>query len=124
MVRLSVIIPTVNDPALANTVREVLENSRTNPEIIVMADAVDVDIPGVRVVKNETGLGLRGNVNKGMELASGEWLVKLDEHCMLSYGWDEILLEFAQKNWVTVPRRYQLDPVKWCIYEGDKEPID
>jgi len=111
MVQLSVIIPTVNDPALGATVREVLTKSRTAPEIIVMADAVDVEIPGVRVVKNETRLGLRGNVNKGMALASGEWRVKLDDHCLLSDGWDEVLLESAEKDGVVVPRRYQLDPV-------------
>lgn len=124
MVRLSVIIPTVNDPALANTVREVREKSRTNPEILVMADAVDVDLPDVRVVRNEKRLGLRGNVNKGMALASGEWLVKLDDHCMLSDGWDEVLLATAQKDWIVVPRRYQLDPVKWLIYEEDRVAID
>jgi glycosyltransferase involved in cell wall biosynthesis len=127
MVRISVIIPTVNDPALGNTVREVLEKSRTQPEVIVMADAVDVDIPGakiVKVVKNETRLGLRGNVNKGMSLASGEWLAKIDDHCMLSDGWDEVLLASVEKDWIVVPRRYHLDPVKWCIYEGDTTQID
>lgn len=124
MVRLSVVIPTVNDPALARTVREVQEKSRTCPEILVMADAVDVDLPGVRVVRNAQRLGLRGNVNKGMALANGEWLVKIDDHCMLSDGWDEILLASAQKNWVVVPRRYQLDPVQWCICEDDPTPID
>lgn len=124
MVRLSVIIPTVNDPALARTVREVLVKSRTRPEILVMADGVNVDFPGVHVVRNEQRLGLRGNVNKGMALASGEWRVKLDDHCMLSDGWDEVLLASVQPNWVVVPRRYQLDPVQWCIYEGDSTPID
>ncbi len=124
MVQLSVIIPTVNDPALGATVREVLTKSRTAPEIIVMADAVDVDIPGVRVVKNEQRFGLRGNVNKGMALASGEWLVKLDDHCMLSEGWDEILLETAEKDGIVVPRRYQLDPVHWCLFADDPDPID
>lgn len=124
MVRLSVVIPTVNDPALARTVREVQEKSRTCPEILVMADAVDVALPGVRVVHNAQRLGLRGNVNKGMTLARGQWLVKLDDHCMLSAGWDEILLASAQKDWVVVPRRYQLDPVRWCIYDGDTTPID
>lgn len=126
MVWLSVIIPTVNDPALANTVREVQEKSRTHPEILVMADAVDVNIklPGVIVVRNSKRLGLRGNVNNGMMLANGEWLVKLDDHCMLSEGWDEVLLASVQKDWVVVPRRYQLDPVQWCIYEDDSAPID
>lgn len=124
MVRLSVVIPSVNDPALANTVRDALEKSSTRPEILVMADAVDVDLPGVRVVRNELRLGLRGNVNKGMKLASGQWLAKLDDHCMLSEGWDEVLLATAQKNWIVVPRRYQLDPVRWSICEDDPTPID
>lgn len=126
MAQLSVIIPTVNDPALISTVYEVLEKSSTRPEIIVMADGVDVaiDIPNVRVVRNEKRLGLRGNVNKGMSLASGEWLVKLDDHCMLSDGWDGVLLSAIEKDWIVVPRRYQLDPVRWCIYEKDSAPID
>ena len=90
-----------------------------------MADAVDItlDYP-VRIIKNEKRLGLRGNVNKGMSLANGEWLVKLDDHCMLSDGWDEILLASAQKNWIVVPRRYQLDPIRWEIYKEDSTPID
>jgi glycosyltransferase involved in cell wall biosynthesis len=121
---LSVIIPSVNDPALARTVADVLEKSRTKPEVIVMADAVDIDLPGVRVVKNEERLGLRGNVNKGMSLASGEWLMKLDDHCMLADGWDEVMLAPMEKDWVSVPRRFQLDPVKWEIYERDTDPID
>lgn len=124
MARLSVIIPSVNDPALEKTVQEVLCKSKTSPEIIVMADGVDVNVEGACVIKNDNRLGLRGNVNKGMELASGEWLVKLDDHCMLSDGWDEVLLKSAEKDWVVVPRRYQLNPIKWCIYESDKEPID
>lgn len=126
MVQLSVIIPTVNDPALVKTVQDVINRSRTFPEILVMADSVDVDIDqlGVRVIRNEQRLGLRGNVNKGMNLARGEWLVKLDDHCMLSSGWDEVLLESVQKDWVVVPRRYQLDPVQWCIYNNDPTPID
>jgi GT2 family glycosyltransferase len=101
-----------------------------------MADDVDVNIPQsflnlygssisqVRVIRNERRLGLRGNVNKGMALASGKWLVKLDDHCKLSEGWDEVLLESAEKDWVVVPRRYQLDPVKWRIFEEDDAPID
>ncbi len=54
MIRLSVIIPTINDPALVKTVQDVINRSRNFPEILVMADRVDVEIDqlGVRVIRN------------------------------------------------------------------------
>ena len=42
-----------------------------------------------------------------------KYLFKLDSHCMLGEGFDEILQQPMEDNWVVIPRFYVLDAENW-----------
>ena len=69
---------------------------------------------------------MRGAINAAASIAKGEFLMKLDAHCMFSDGYDEVLSSQCEENWVVVPRRYPLVPETWTIEErtDNKYPID
>lgn len=86
----SVIIPTYNqENFIAETLESVLQQTYTNLEIIVMDDGSTDNNPKViseyakkdpRIVPVLSGKngGFSSNVNKGLKLASGEFIAKLD----------------------------------------------
>lgn len=39
--------------------------------------------------------------------------MKIDAHCSISSGWDEVLKADCEDNWIVVPRRYWLDVDSW-----------
>jgi glycosyltransferase involved in cell wall biosynthesis len=121
-VMISIIIPSVNDPYLQKTIDDIREKAETDIEIIVVLDEVEAKVSKARVFKNEKRLGLRGTVNQGVKHSRGDYLLKVDEHCKFGQGFDRILLEDIQDNWIVIPRRYNLDVEKWEVM--DDEPID
>jgi glycosyltransferase involved in cell wall biosynthesis len=69
-------------------------------------------------------LGMRAAINVGVAIAEGEYIMKLDEHCLMSQGYDKRLSETCQDDWLVVPRRYRLDAENWKIIEDGRTPID
>jgi hypothetical protein len=65
---------------------------------------------------------MRPGLNACAAVATGDYLMKLDAHCMLAEGFDEVLKADCADDWVVVPRRYSLDPERWA--RKDKGPID
>lgn len=120
--KLSIIIPSVNDPSLQKTIDDIHKKAKGEHEIIVVADGCGVNITGATVVHNKERLGLRGSVNRGVKHSSGEYILKTDEHCMFGEGFDEILLSEIEDNWIVVPRRYKLDVDVWMNF--DESPMD
>src|SRR3990167_1369032 len=57
--------------------------------------------------------GLKPAVNEAARLATGNYLLKLDSHCMVSLGIDEALQVGMEDNWMVVPRFYTLDAENW-----------
>ncbi len=117
---LSVIIPDYKDPLLFSTIRSLLENSQLGEglEIIAVFDGVWNVAPliiddRVRYVHLGKNRGMRGAINAGMNIARGEFVGRLDEHCNFSLGYDKVLTDECQENWIISPRRYFLDPIKW-----------
>jgi len=43
---------------------------------------------------------------------------------MFAKGFDIVLKDDCEDNWVIVPRRYALDPEKWELIDNPKYPID
>ncbi|MEK7117079.1 MAG: glycosyltransferase [Patescibacteria group bacterium] len=119
---ISIIIPSVNDPVLQKTIDDIRQKAVGEIEIIVVADGVDFNITGAKVIKNDVRLGLRETVNRGVENSTGEYILKIDEHCMVGERFDTKLLENIEDNWIVIPRRYELDVLKWEIM--DEPPID
>ena len=105
--KLSIIIPSVNDPYLQNTLDDIKQHAKSDYEIIVV---------------NGREIGMRSAINKGITQSKGEYIMKTDEHCMFGEEFDIKLLSKIEDNWIVVPRRYNLDVKKWAIF--DEPPVD
>lgn len=68
--------------------------------------------------------GMRAGIDAGIALAKHDYVMKIDEHCMLDEGWDKKLLADMQDDWVVIPRRYRLDADSWQLMEDGRPPID
>lgn len=65
------------------------------------------------IIHNSTAKGLRYADNAGADVATGKYIMKVDDHCVFGEGYDEILQADCDDNWVVIPRRYSLDPDKF-----------
>jgi len=68
-------------------------------------------------------MGMREAINHGVEISTSPYIMRTDEHCAFGPGFDKIILESMQPNWIVTARRYFLDIEKWEIM-NDKPPID
>jgi glycosyltransferase involved in cell wall biosynthesis len=122
MIKLSVIIPSYKDPLLQKTIDNLLERSELGDqlEIIAVYDGYWPDIPikddpRVRIVHLGQNRGMRGAINAGVAVSRGEFIMRTDEHCVFGKGYDRILTETCEPNWIVTARRFFLDPVKWEV---------
>jgi len=123
---ISVIIPSYKDPYLHNTIDSLLTNSEAELEIVVVLDGYKpkkpiIDDPRVLIVANKENVGMREAINTGVRASHGKYIMRTDEHCKFGEGYDRILTETIESNWIVTPRRYFLNPETWeCI----GEPVD
>jgi glycosyltransferase involved in cell wall biosynthesis len=120
---LSIVIPSHNDRYLHKTVDSLLSNAQGDIEIIVVLDGYDpfreiTTDPRVRIVRHAVNRGMREAINTGVAASKGEYLMRVDEHCAFALGYDQVLLDGIEDNWIVVPRRYFLDPVKWEVMQA------
>lgn len=124
---LSIVIPANKEIYLQETIDDVLVKAAGEIEIIVTLDGYWPR----QVLKDDRRLtlihrdrrGMRDSINDAIRIAKGEYIMKLDAHCMMCEGFDEILLSEIEDNWIVVPRRYGLDAKEWRV-RTDKDPID
>lgn len=129
---LTIIIPSRNEPYLHKTIQDVLLKASGPIEIIAVLDGywekADLIVQDKRVnyLHYTEAKGMRNAINMAVELAKGEYILKTDAHCMFSRGFDIQLIKDHKPEWVVVPRRYALDPVKWEIEKrkDNKYPVD
>ena len=126
---LSVIIPARNEQFLVPTVKDILAKATGEVEVVVVLDGYWPDPPlpsDKRIIQIHRGksAGMRSAINAAAEVAKGEYLMKLDAHCMLAEGFDETLSTECDDDWVVIPRRKRLDAEKWCIQDVGKPDID
>lgn len=115
---LSVIIPSYKEPLLPETVDSLLQNAEGDMEILVVIDGNWLTTPvktdsRVKVLYLENHLGMRAAINAGLALAKGDFIMKIDAHCMVGQGFDRIMSLECAGNWLLIPRRYSLDEVGW-----------
>lgn len=137
--KVSVVIPSRNERFMARTVNDVLAKARGDLEVIVVLDGywpkpethgdgttheVNWEDPRVKVLHFGEAQGMRQGINGAARIATGDFLMKLDAHCMLSEGFDVALQEQCDRNTIVVPRRYSLDPENWKFKETGKKPVD
>lgn len=130
--KVSIVIPSRNEPHLAKTVNDLLKKAKGEIEVIVILDGwwmngddISED-PRVNYLHFPEAKGMRNAINSGVVIAKGEFIMKTDAHCLFSEGYDEVLKKSCEENTVVVPRRYALDVKNWKIEErsDDKYPLD
>lgn len=120
---ISIIIPSAKDPCLQKTIDDLRTKAEDEIEIIVVLDGKWDEIENAdAVLFNEKRMGMRASINRGAEASRGEYVMKIDSHCMLDKGFDVKLLTHIQDDWVVIPRRYRLDIETWKI--TDDAPVD
>lgn len=123
-ITLSVIIPSYKDPLLIKTIDSLLVTSELGErlEIIAVLDGYWPDVPMIdderlRYVHLGKNRGMREAINAGVAISRGEYIMRTDEHCVFGKGFDVILTQNIEPNWIVTPRRYCLDPVKWEVMD-------
>lgn len=126
---LSVIIPSRNEKFLIPTIEDLLKKAQGEIEIIAVLDGYwpdpqVPDYPEVKLIHRGEAQGMRPAINAGVALASGEYIMKTDGHCMFDEGFDVKLIENYVEKSVMIPRRKRLDADNWCIQDVGKPDVD
>ncbi len=123
--KLSIIIPAYKEPYLQRTIDSLLETSElgSDLEIFVVLDGPWLDDPikndpRVKVIRFDFNRGMRKSVNVALSQATGEYVLKLDAHCSFAQGFDRIMVENCDENWLVIPRRYSIDEINWTRDKG------
>lgn len=127
MSKVSIIIPSRNELFIKQTV-EGLCKSAGDVEILVILDGYwPPEMPSedkrIRYLHFGRARGMRAGINAAAAIATGEYLLKTDAHCLFAEGFDQALQADYEDNWIVIPRRYSLDPDNWARRE-DKPPVD
>ena len=125
---LSIIIPSRNEMFLEKTIRDLLAKASGEVEIIAVLDGYwplaeeIVDDPRVIYLHKGISEGMRMRINSGVAVARGEYIMKIDGHCMVDEGFDLELIKVNQDNWIQVPTRRKLDAENWCnVTSGNRD---
>jgi len=117
--KVSILIPARNEPYLEATLRDLLQNLRLPFEIVVGLDGLDqarpaMDDPRVRFIQLER-LGMRPMINRLAREARGEYLIRMDAHCIIAEGMDQALVGICEQHGHVgvVAMRYELDAARW-----------
>ena len=129
---LSVIIPSRVSTYLQKTIDDLLFKAHGDVEIVVVLDGylpepAIVEDPRVVTVyqgSEDNNLGMRAGINSGMAFSTGDYVMKVDEHCMFDEGYDVKLTAVCGPKQLIVPRRHRLDAENWCLIEDERPPID
>lgn len=129
--RVSVIIPACNENFIQATIDSLLDGVHGDVEIIPVIDGGPwpaspndrfLHDPHVVVLRNTEQLGMRQSFNAAAEVATGEFLMKCDGHCIFAPGWDAVLKADCDGDWLVVPTRHSIDGEAWKAHprEGQK----
>lgn len=134
MQKVSVIIPSRNEQYLTKTVHDLFAKKRGDIEVIAVIDGGDwppewdktADKYPAKLITIHHGQswGMRASINQAASIASGDFLMKTDAHCLFAKGFDEVLKADCGSKTIMVPRRYRLDPEKWEIIKDGRPPVD
>lgn len=116
--RVSIIIPSFNCRYASKTVDDIFNNARGDIEVIILLDGYTPNPPiqerkNLIIIPKTEQTGMRNCINLGSQIATGKYLMKCDDHCAFSEGFDIELVKHSQDNQVSIPSRYSLDVVNW-----------
>lgn len=126
MSKVSVIIPSRNEVFLQKTITDLINKASGEVEVIAVLDGYWPDPPledhkNLVVVHKGEAHGMRSAINLASGIASGDYLMKTDAHCLFAEGYDEVLKADCDDNWIVIPSRWSLDAENWCI-ENNRKP--
>jgi glycosyltransferase involved in cell wall biosynthesis len=117
MEKVSFIIPSRGEKIenLSRTIKSIEDNVVGEHEIIVGFDGPPyLELPeNIQVIQFPNWAGIKTTINSLAACATGKYLFKLDAHCSVSKGIDEILKADMQENWIVMPRFYVLKKETW-----------
>lgn len=131
--RVSVVIPGCNEGFLQATIDSLLAGAHGDVEILAVVDggpdpkpggngfAPMRDDPRVQLLYNAESIGMRPSTNNAAKVATGEFLMKLDAHCILAPGWDAALKADCDGDWLVVPTRHSIDGARWKANPEDAQ---
>jgi len=128
MLSLSILIPAFKEPYLNKTLDSLLASVVGDVEILPVFDGrlpdepVRTD-PRIKPIFLKNHVGMRGCINAGLKAAQGEYVMKVDAHCVFAPGFDKVLTEDCKENWLMIPRRYVLMEKNWDR-DMTRSPID
>lgn len=121
--RVSIIIPARNEVYLPPTIDTLLDRAEGDIEIIPILDGY---VPGepinrrndprVKPIQLEKSIGQRAGYNLGVKNSTGEYIMKLDGHALVSKGFDAALKEAVRQcgiRTVIIPVMKRLDAKNW-----------
>ena len=120
MAKTSVIIAAREEPFVKRTVEDALTQATGDVEVIVALDgwwhpettemAKD---PRVKMLHWGETKGLRPSLNAAVQMSTGAFIFKLDAHCALQTGYDELLQQQCDDMEIVVPAKYSLNAETW-----------
>lgn len=122
--RVSVIIAGRTEKYFQKTVESTLASATGDIEIIAIVDGdeiepyVNFEDSRVKIIRLEKSIGQRAAYNLGVRESTGEYVMKIDAHCLLSKGFDEALKSSCGPKTVVLPEMRRLDVQKWAPKRG------
>jgi len=119
MIKTSILIPARGETYenLSRTVRSIYENATGEFEVIIGYDGTPAhklpNYPNLKIVEFPQTVGIKININALASMAKGKYIYKSDAHCAFGKGFNEILSNDMQDDWIMMPRFYVLDGKTW-----------
>lgn len=117
MSKVSIIIPSRNEKYLKSTLADIYANATGDFEVIVGFNGFPYTVlpnyPNLKTIYRPKQIGLKPMINTLAKAATGKYIYKSDAHCSFGKGFDEILQENMEDNWVVTPRFYVLNKETW-----------
>ena len=126
MSKVSIIIPARNENPqnVSKTIKSIYENATGDFEVIIGFDGPH-QVPLVREFYNNLKIidfpdvvGIKTNINALCAMATGKYIYKSDAHCRFGKGFDEILQQDMQDDWIVMPR-FKIIKDDWSIQQRD-----
>ncbi len=129
MAKVSILIPARGESYmnLLRTLDSIQENATGEYEVIVGFDGGPGSKDMLNMVENYRNIkiidfpevvGIKTNINAMAAMATGKYIYKSDAHCRFSKGFDEILQQGMEDDWIVMPR-FKIIKDDWSIQERD-----
>jgi glycosyltransferase involved in cell wall biosynthesis/predicted O-methyltransferase YrrM len=118
--RVSVIIPGRCEDYFQQTIDSALERATGDVEVVAVIDGYEPDPPlvardgRVKLIALEKSIGQRAGYNLGVRESTGQYVMKIDAHALMSPGYDEALKAHCPPSTTVLPEMRRLDVEKWA----------